>query len=69
MIPRLNKAAGSALKLASKSTAATLFTWLLLGVLTYMIGLEKGIFKPLPLAFRFESDPVVDSPSKPENGR
>ncbi|HEY7423661.1 MAG TPA: metal-dependent hydrolase [Gemmataceae bacterium] len=44
---RFNKAAGSALKFFSKSWTATLGTWSLLGVLTYLVGAELGYFPPV----------------------
>jgi hypothetical protein len=43
---RLNKAAGSAIKLASKSLPATLTAWTLLGVLTYFVFINQGILPP-----------------------
>lgn len=46
---RLNKAAGSALKLFSSSIPATLCCWVLLGVLSYMVGVRQGYLKPLNL--------------------
>ncbi len=53
---RFNKAAGSALKFFSKSWTASLATWSLLGVLTYLVGAEQGYFPPvqvqLPHAMR-----------------
>lgn len=48
---RLNKAAGSALKLASRSMPATLFTWLILFVLTYFVGVKQEYVKPIALSF------------------
>lgn len=45
--PRFNKAAGSALKFFSKSWAATAGTWLLLGALTYLVGVDLGYFSPV----------------------
>ena len=47
MAPRFNKAAGSALKFFSKSWAATLGTWLLMGGLTYLVGVDLGYFSPV----------------------
>ncbi|MGH7169225.1 MAG: metal-dependent hydrolase [Gemmataceae bacterium] len=47
LTPRFNKAAGSALKFFSKSWAASLGTWLLLGGLTYLVGVELGYFSPV----------------------
>ena len=44
---RLNKAAGSALKLFSQSIPATLLTWTLLGVLTYLIAVDRGYAQPV----------------------
>lgn len=55
---RFNKAAGSALKFFSKSWAASLATWSLLGVLSYLVGAEMGYFPPvrvqLPYSLRSE---------------
>ncbi len=47
IIPRLNKAAGSAVKLFSSSITASLLTWALLGGLSYSVGVDKGFFQPL----------------------
>ncbi len=44
MALRFNKAAGSALKFFSKSWAASLGTWSLLGALTYLVGADLGYF-------------------------
>ena len=44
---RLSKSAGSALKLGSKSFVATAFTWLLLGVLSYLVGVQQGYLTPI----------------------
>jgi hypothetical protein len=44
---RFNKSAGSALKFFSKSWVASLGTWSLLGVLTYLVGAEMGYFPPV----------------------
>ncbi|HEV3258274.1 MAG TPA: metal-dependent hydrolase [Gemmataceae bacterium] len=49
----LNKAAGSALKLFSKHIPATLGTWLVLGVLTYLVGVEQGLFRPLHFSVNY----------------
>lgn len=46
---RLNKAAGSALKLFSSSIPATVSCWALLGVLSYMVGVREGYLKPIQL--------------------
>jgi hypothetical protein len=46
---RMNGAAGSALKFASKSRTATLTTWLILGGLTYVAGIEQGLIQPILL--------------------
>jgi hypothetical protein len=43
---RLNKAAGSALKLASRSPLATATAWLILLGLTYLIVAEQGVLTP-----------------------
>jgi hypothetical protein len=45
---RLNKAAGSALKLFSQSIPATVTCWGILALLTYLIGVDQGYWKPLP---------------------
>jgi hypothetical protein len=50
---RLNKAAGSALKLASRSVSATLLAWSILAGLTYLVGVERGYFPPLHLRFSY----------------
>jgi hypothetical protein len=50
---RLNKSAGSALKLASRSLPATLLTWAVLGGLTYLVGIEVGYFRPIHLALDY----------------
>jgi hypothetical protein len=57
---RLNKAAGSALKFASDSVPATVMTWLILGGLTYLVGIDQGYFRPLHLS--------VDYPATKEPG-
>jgi hypothetical protein len=58
--PRFNKAAGSALKFFSKSWSATAATWLLLGVLTYLVGVDLGYFSPvriqLPYSVSIQGD-------------
>jgi hypothetical protein len=51
---RLNKAAGSALKLTSQSIPATLFTWLVFIGLSYVVGVDGGYFRPI----HFSSDYV-----------
>jgi hypothetical protein len=43
---RLNKAAGSALKLASQSAPATMLTWLIMLGLSYLVGIDAGYFQP-----------------------
>jgi hypothetical protein len=50
---RLNRAAGSAMKLASKSIPATLLTWTLLGVLTYLVGVQQGYLSPIQLSIHY----------------
>jgi membrane-bound metal-dependent hydrolase YbcI (DUF457 family) len=50
---RLNKAAGSALKLASRSASATLVTWSLLAGLTYLVGVEQGYSRPIHWSFDY----------------
>lgn len=56
VVVRLNKAAGSALKLFSSSMTATLLTYLLLMALTYTICLEQGVVEGVPwLAGTMES--------------
>lgn len=49
IIPRLNKAAGSAVKLFSSSLTATLLTWAMLGTLSYGVGVEKGYLQPIEI--------------------
>ena len=49
---RLNKAAGSALKLFSHSLPATLLAWLLLGALTYHVAALQGYAAPVRLPIR-----------------
>src|SRR5262249_4513828 len=49
LIPRANKAAGSACKLFSQSIPATLATWSVLAVLTYTLGVEQGFVKGVHL--------------------
>ena len=46
---RLNSAAGNPLKFASKSRTATLTAWLILGGLTYAVGVEQGFVRPIHL--------------------
>ena len=58
---RLNKAAGSALKLASHSVPATLLTWLILTGFTYLVGIESGYMRPVHWSASF---PVIDKLSK-----
>ena len=50
VVPKLKASAGSALKLASKSVPASFLTWLVLGLLTYAIGVEQGYVKPIHVA-------------------
>jgi hypothetical protein len=59
---RFNKAAGSALKLASRSASATLLTWLILGGLTYLIGIEQGYFRPLHISLDYS--PAARAPAR-----
>lgn len=49
LVPRLNKAAGSAVKLFSSSIIASLLTWVALGLLTYSVGVEKGYLQPVDI--------------------
>jgi hypothetical protein len=46
---RLNKSAGSALKLFSSSLPATLVAYLILGSLTYLVGVDQGYLQPIHL--------------------
>jgi membrane-bound metal-dependent hydrolase YbcI (DUF457 family) len=46
---RLNKSAGSALKLFSGSMPATLLAYLILGGLTYLVGVDQGYLQPINL--------------------
>lgn len=50
---RFNKAAGSALKFFSKSWSATAATWMLLGVLSYLVAVNLGYCPPvhIPLPY------------------
>jgi hypothetical protein len=50
---RLNKAAGSALKLASRSVPATVITWMVLTALTYLIGIDQGYFQEIDFQFHY----------------
>jgi membrane-bound metal-dependent hydrolase YbcI (DUF457 family) len=50
---RFNKAAGSALKVASRSVAATLVAWSLVGVLAYLVGSSQGYFPPPRVALEW----------------
>lgn len=50
---RLNKAAGSAVKLFSGSITATLLTWIILGGLSYLIGIDRGYFQPVHFSIEF----------------
>jgi membrane-bound metal-dependent hydrolase YbcI (DUF457 family) len=59
---RFNKAAGSALKLASRSIPATFLTWLILGGLTYLIGVDRGYFQPLH--FSLDYTPTAKGPPR-----
>ncbi len=54
---RLNKAAGSALKLGSRNVVATMTSWLLVAVLTYFAGVKQGYFQPID--WNFYSSPTV----------
>jgi hypothetical protein len=53
LLLRANKAAGRAFKLFSQSIPATLCTWLVLGALTYLVGIEQGYLKPIRLSFQY----------------
>jgi membrane-bound metal-dependent hydrolase YbcI (DUF457 family) len=48
---RLNKAAGSALKLFSSSVPATCTAYVILAALTYLVGVREGYFAPVQLPF------------------
>src|SRR5262249_41013145 len=50
---RLNKTTGSALKFFSPHIPATLVTWLLLGVLTYLVGIDRGYLEPVHLSIDY----------------
>ena len=52
---RFNKAAGSALKLASRSFPATLVAWSLVGALSYLVGSSQGYFPPSHVALEWAS--------------
>lgn len=49
---RLNKSAGSALKLMSAHAGATVLTWLIMASLTYLIGVEQGWLRPISMPVR-----------------
>jgi membrane-bound metal-dependent hydrolase YbcI (DUF457 family) len=49
LIPKFNKAAGSACKFFSQSIPATLTTYVILTALTYGIGVELGYIEPIHL--------------------
>jgi hypothetical protein len=49
---RMRKSAGTAVKLYSSSLVATSFTWLLLGVLTYFVGIHQGYLSPIDIPAR-----------------
>jgi LexA-binding, inner membrane-associated putative hydrolase len=51
MTIRLNKAAGSALKLWSPGLGATLCAYLILAGLSYLVGVREGYFAPVQLPF------------------
>jgi hypothetical protein len=53
LLLRANKAAGSAFKFFSRSIPATLCTWLVLGLLTYLIGVEQGYLKPVRFSIEY----------------
>jgi hypothetical protein len=53
LLLRANKAAGSALKLFSQSVPATVCAWVLLGLLTYLVGIEQGYFKPIKFSIEY----------------
>jgi len=50
---RLNRAAGSAVKVASQSVPATLMTWFILAVLSYFVGIKEGYFRPIHFSFDY----------------
>jgi hypothetical protein len=77
MVPRLNQAAGSAVKLFSKSVLATLCAWVLLAGLTYLVGVSLGLLQPVrlpwpqPVATRGQGDHLAipnSVPGAPERG-
>lgn len=47
VVIRLNKAAGSAIKLFSRSIPATAAAWLLMGLLTYLVCVDQGYLEPI----------------------
>jgi len=61
----LNKAAGSALKLFSKNIPATVATWLVLGVLTYLVGVEQGLFAPVHFSINYPPARRAESVQEP----
>lgn len=50
---RLNKSAGSALKLFSSSVTATLLTWAILAGMTYLVGVDRGYFQSVHFTLEF----------------
>lgn len=62
---RLNKAAGSALKFASRSIPATVVTWLFLGALTYLVGIEEGYFQPIHFSVDYPTAQPLQKKARP----
>ena len=59
---RLNKAAGR-LKLFSQSIPASVLTWLFLGVLTYLVGIEEGYCQAIHFSIDYPTaEPVRKKP-------
>lgn len=53
VMPRFNKAAGSALKFFSQSWLATAACWLLLGGLSYLVAVDLGYASPVHIALPY----------------
>lgn len=60
LVPRLKSSAGSAVKLFSDSIPATLFTYVLLGCLTYVIAVREGYLKPPNFDWRNTLHTIVE---------
>ncbi|HMO36305.1 MAG TPA: metal-dependent hydrolase, partial [Gemmatales bacterium] len=70
--PKLNQFAGSAIKLASKSSSATLVCWLLVLLLSYRVGVAEGVMPerfPSFQQIRTAGDEVLDKMTGQKRGR